>query len=132
MDDSLRAQVEEWVAYGRQDLDAARLIIQHGGPLGPAAAHIQQGVEKHLKGLLAAHGAAPRKIHDLRALLKDVVRYSPEMARYRPLCIRASDYYMADRYPPGPPTEYDPTALEAELREAEALALRISEILEGM
>jgi len=132
MDEGVREQIDEWFDRARGDLEAAALIIRGRGPSSAAAAHIQQGIEKYLKGLLVAHDVVPRKIHDLVPLLSEAVRYLPDLAGYESLCDRATDYYLMDRYPPGPSPAYPWEQLESDLRETETLARQIMQHVEGL
>ena len=64
-----------------------------------AAFHLQQAVEKGLKGFLLARGWRLRRIHDLEVLLNDAARYNPGLERYRLLCQQVATYYIVERYP---------------------------------
>ncbi|MBI3615929.1 MAG: HEPN domain-containing protein [Candidatus Omnitrophica bacterium] len=64
-----------------------------------AAFHLQQAIEKFLKGYLLSHGWSLKKIHDLEALLDDAIRVSPDLEAYRELCQQVTGYYFIERYP---------------------------------
>ena len=64
-----------------------------------AAFHLQQAVEKFLKGFLISNGWKLRKIHDLEALLDDATQLSPRFEKYRKLCQEVTGYYLTERYP---------------------------------
>ncbi|RMF90240.1 MAG: HEPN domain-containing protein, partial [Methanobacteriota archaeon] len=40
-----------------------------------------------------------KRIHDLRALLAEAVKYMPELAGFNELCQEITAYYMLERYP---------------------------------
>ena len=59
----------EWFALGDQDLAAARILLTEDGPLPVVAFHLQQTIEKYLKGYLLNLGWQLRRIHDLEIML---------------------------------------------------------------
>lgn len=64
-----------------------------------AAFHLQQALEKYLKGFLIFKGWRLKKTHDLEALLDDAVEYDRSLENFRPLVQRVTSYYLVDRYP---------------------------------
>lgn len=90
---------EEWFQKAREDVEAAELLLAHNGPVGAAAFHVQQALEKALKGFLLAHGWELRRIHDLDPLLKAAVVYDPTLEEFHELCLRVSQFYFDERYP---------------------------------
>ena len=46
----------DWFAQGDMDIQAADILLAQDGPLPVVAFHIQQAVEKYLKGLLISTG----------------------------------------------------------------------------
>lgn len=61
-------EVERWLRYAREDLDAADVILEHGSVPRVACFHAQQAVEKSLKASLIFSGIGFRKTHDLESL----------------------------------------------------------------
>lgn len=53
------------------------------GDIEDAAFHLQQAMEKYLKGFLLSKGWKLKKIHDLEALLDDAVRYLQALEPFR-------------------------------------------------
>lgn len=89
---------EDWFRIAAKDLQRVRRqLADHDTE--DAAFHLQQAVEKGLKGFLLARGWRLRRIHDLEVLLNDAVRYNPGLERYRLLCQQAAAYYIIERYP---------------------------------
>ena len=88
----------EWVKKASEDFRRveARLLE---GDIEDAAFHLQQALEKFLKGFLLAHGWPLKKIHDLEALLDDAVAFDRALERFRPLLQQVSGYYLIERYP---------------------------------
>ncbi len=60
---------------------------------------LQQALEKYIKAFLLQRGWRLKKIHELDALLDEVVKYTPELESFRDLCERVSGYYFTERYP---------------------------------
>jgi HEPN domain-containing protein len=111
----------DWFDRADRDLDLVDLILRYCGDLGLGAFHVQQGVEKYLKGcLLLRRGALPR-VHHLEQLLDDLVEETPELEQFRGLCQEASAFYVMERYPfiPGGTNR---TEVEALLQVARGLA----------
>jgi len=69
------------------------------GDADDAAFHLQQAIEKSLKGYLLARGWKLKRIHDVEALLTDAVRYDRKLEQYRSLCQQVAGYYIIERYP---------------------------------
>ncbi len=108
MDEGLRAQAQEWFDRGNHDIETAQLLYVQSGYADIIAYHIQQAVEKYLKGFLTFNGERPPRIHDLDKLLDLADKYEPGL--YSPfieLCEKATRYYLEDRYPPGPTIGYN-------------------------
>jgi HEPN domain-containing protein len=108
MDEGLILQAQEWFDRGTHDIETAQLLNAQGGYTDIIAYHIQQAIEKYLKGFLILNGERPPRIHDLDKLLALVDKCDPGI--YSPfieLCEKATRYYLEDRYPPGPPPEYN-------------------------
>jgi HEPN domain-containing protein len=49
----------DWFAQGDMDIQAADILLAQDGPLPVVAFHVQQAVEKYLKGLFDFYGLAP-------------------------------------------------------------------------
>ena len=88
----------EWLEKAEQDLRRVSRRLREGDT-EDAAFHLQQAIEKFLKGFLLSNGWKLKKIHDLEALLDDAVHVTPELERYRALCQQVTGYYLAERYP---------------------------------
>lgn len=90
------------------------------GDVDDAAFHLQQALEKYLKGFLLSQGWPLKKIHDLEALLDDAVSYDRQLEDFRPLVQQVTGYYLIERYPT---VEEGPT--KAEVRSAYQQAQRL-------
>jgi len=118
MDKAFRKQAEEWFERGRHDIETAQLLYNEQGYPDSIAYHIQQAVEKYLKGYLVLHGQKPPKIHELDALLNRIAAFDDSFNDFLELCEKASRYYIEDRYPPGPLVEYEYNEIKADLDKA--------------
>lgn len=90
---------EDWFTLAEQDLLAARLLLEQGGPLGIAAFHIQQTVEKSLKGYLLSTGWHLKRIHDLETLVQEPAKHDSVFEKFLPACQKITEYYVETRYP---------------------------------
>jgi HEPN domain-containing protein len=61
-----------WFKRGDIDLKSAKILLREGA-LEVAAFHIQQSLEKYLKGFLLSKGWRLRKVHELDVLLNDAI-----------------------------------------------------------
>ena len=99
MDPKESRQPDDWHRRGEADLSAAEILLKNDGDTQVAAALVQQGVEKHLKGWLLARGWSLVRVHDLQRLLDDALAYEPDMVDYYGLCERLTGFYYLERYP---------------------------------
>lgn len=125
MDKAFKKQAEEWFERGRHDIETAQLLYDEQGYTDSIAYHIQQGVEKYLKGYLVLHGKKPPRIHELDALLNQITAFDDSFNDFLDLCEKVSRYYIEDRYPPGPPVEYEYEEIKADIDKAWELITEI-------
>ncbi len=92
------AYPQDWFRIAAADLGRVKRRLAEGD-VEDAAFHLQQAIEKGLKGYLLLRGWTLRRIHDVDALLTDAIRYDAGLARYRSLCQQVAGYYMIERYP---------------------------------
>ncbi len=88
----------DWFVKAKNDLEAAEILINSDN-LQVASLHIQQAIEKYLKGYLLSKGWHLRRIHDLEKLLDEAISRDADFAIYRTLCQTATEYYAEERYP---------------------------------
>jgi HEPN domain-containing protein len=89
---------EDWFRLAAEDLRrVSRRLAEEDTE--DAAFHLQQAIEKCLKGYLLSRGWALKRIHNLEVLLDDAVRYDATLERYRKLCEQITGYYVIERYP---------------------------------
>ncbi len=126
MDEAYKKQSNEWFERARHDIETAQLLYDERGYTDSIAYHIQQAIEKYLKGYLVLHGKKPPKIHELDTLLNHIATFDDSFMDYLDLCEKASRYYIEDRYPPGPPVEYEYEEIKIDLDRTWDLIRKIS------
>lgn len=113
-----------WITKADADLRAAeKLLINQ--EFSTAAFHIQQAIEKYLKGCLLYCGWSLRRLHDLETLLNEAVTHVPTLEQFRELCAVATEYYIAERYPYEDTTPTDNKLLEQQIVQVKALRKHI-------
>lgn len=125
MDKTFKKQAEEWFERGRHDIETAQLLYDERGYTDSIAYHIQQAIEKYLKGYLVLHGKRSPKIHELDTLLNRITNFDDRFNDFLDLCEKASRFYIEDRYPPGPIVEYEYDEIKADLDKAWELIRKV-------
>lgn len=118
---------DDWFAKAEQDAYAAEVLLDHSDLEVIVAFHLQQALEKYLKGYLLSTGWRLRRIHDLGVLVKEAVARDPDFARFVEPCQRITEYYLEMRYPTGIGTSMERRTLAADLEVTYALATLIRE-----
>ena len=120
----------DWLAIAERDLSRVDRCLRDRDPEA-AGFFLQQALEKFLKAFLLSKGWRLRRIHDLEALLDDVVEYDGHFETFRLVCQRVTGYYLVERYPlPGvsPPGEDE---VNEALETARDLVSKIGDALNG-
>jgi len=115
----------EWFAKDDEDIDAAELLLAHNGPLGIASFHVQQAVEKYLKGYLLSTDWSLDRIHDLEALTEEASARDKDFAPFLAACQRITEYYIESRYPLGLTSALTREEIAASLEVARRLAVLV-------
>jgi HEPN domain-containing protein len=89
---------EDWHNKGSLDIRRSEILLKNDDPEG-AAFHLQQALEKYLKGYLIGKGWKLKRIHDLEELLDYAVDQNGELEAFRSLCQEVTEYYIEERYP---------------------------------
>ena len=79
----------DWFKKAEVDLKSAKILLDNE-TLETAAFHIQQAVEKYLKGYLLGKGWKLIRTHDLIGLLNEAVAYQSHLEAFRELCVRTT------------------------------------------
>ena len=111
---------KDWFVKASNDLNAARILFESGN-LETAAFHIQQAIEKYLKGYLLLKGWKIRRIHELDELLDETLLYDKAFEKFRALCEMATEYYIEERYPLLISTKLNKDEIGKTLKETEEL-----------
>lgn len=112
---------DDWFDHGDLDLQAAEILLRQGGPLSIVAFHLQQALEKYLKGFLLAQGWPLRRVHDLELLIQEAIARDADFGPFLAPCQRIAEYYIETRYPIGVRSPLHSEVLETELSTACAL-----------
>jgi HEPN domain-containing protein len=112
---------DAWFKQADLDFQAAELLLNQEGPPTIVAFHVQQTIEKYLKGYLLSVGEPLRRIHDLEVLLGEAIAHDASFAPFLSDCQRITEYYIEARYPVGVTTLFQPAMLETDLRIARDL-----------
>jgi len=115
----------EWFAQGDLDVQTSEILLTQNGPLAIAAFHLQQAIEKYLKGYLLSTGCPLRRIHDLEILLQQATSQDTDFAQFLAACQRITEYYIEARYPLGVVTLFQHADLLADLDTTRALIAMI-------
>ena len=88
----------DWYSKGTLDIRRTEILLENNDPEG-AAFHLQQALEKYLKGFLIRKGWRLERIHDLEDLLDHAIDYDSTLEVFRSLCQEVTEYYIEERYP---------------------------------
>jgi HEPN domain-containing protein len=92
--------VRDWLQLAQADLEAARVPLRGDSPLvRQACFHLQQTVEKTLKGVLIFNDQRPPRIHDLADLFGLCERWLPGVTEHEADCARLTRGAVEFRYP---------------------------------
>ncbi len=130
MDSGFEKQSAEWFKRGDHDIESAQLLYEEKGYTDVIAYHIQQAIEKYLKGYLIFHGKKYPKIHELDTLLNLIAQFDNSFDDFIELCEKVTKYYIEERYPPGPLTIYTYEEIKEDLDNAKNIITKIKEKVE--
>jgi HEPN domain-containing protein len=89
---------KDWYSKGNLDIRRTEILLENNDPEG-AAFHLQQALEKYLKGFLIRKGWRLERIHDLEDLLDHAIDHDSTLEVFRSLCQEVTEYYIEERYP---------------------------------
>jgi HEPN domain-containing protein len=111
----------DWLIQADEDIRAVEILLAQHGPLGVIAFHIQQAVEKCLKGYLIGQKWPLRRTHDLELLVQEAIALDIAFSSFLQPCRRITEYYIETRYPLGIQTSLKRDDLLADLQTVYAL-----------
>jgi len=88
----------DWLRIAERDLRRVDYLLDIPDPEA-AGFYLQQAVEKFLKAFLLSKGWKLQRIHDLEALLNEVLVFDSSMERFRSACQKITGFYLLERYP---------------------------------
>jgi HEPN domain-containing protein len=91
----------DWFDQGDLDIRAAEILLDQDGPHRIIAFHIQQAIEKYLKGYLLSQSWPLRRIHDLEVLIQEAITRDNDFSPFLSSCQKITEYYIESRYPLG-------------------------------
>lgn len=89
----------EWIEIAKKDLKGAKILYEHDGDYGLVLFHLQQSVEKYLKGYLIFKIGMLQDGHSLIKLCKKASTYNSEFRKFIKDCAFLNGYYIETRYP---------------------------------
>ena len=89
---------KDWIEKAKKDLHRVGLLLADDDTEG-AGFHLQQAIEKYLKGYLLSKDWKLEYIHSLIKLLNYAKDYDSNFEEFRVLCEQVTGYYIVDRYP---------------------------------
>lgn len=122
-----RKLAQEWMERGKKDLEDAEFLLMNNRALENVAFHIQQALEKYLKGFLIYKGWKLEKIHDLRKLLAEAIPIDKKFEEFIDPLKKITEYYADSRYPVGYPLEYTRKEIRDSLHQAKSLVAYIKD-----
>ncbi len=89
---------QDWFNIADKDLKRVEIMLNADDTVD-AGVHLQQAIEKYLKGYLLSRGWKLERTHNLIKLLDYAVEYEPSFEDFRELCQKTTTYYIIERYP---------------------------------
>jgi len=85
MDEKQKEQAEEWFERGKHDIEMAQLLCDKRGYIDIITLHIQQALEKYMKGFLVYNGREYKRTHDLTLLLNMIGEFNKNLKEFSDL-----------------------------------------------
>jgi len=90
---------KEWFATAKKDLKGAEILYEHNADYGLVLFHLQQAVEKYLKGYLILKTGMLQEGHSLIRLCKKATTLDNRFRKFIKDCAFLNGYYIETRYP---------------------------------
>lgn len=98
---------EEWFKMALKDLTSAQILFDHDADYGIICFHLQQAVEKYLKGYLIKQTGILQEGHSLVKLCKKAVPEDSGFKRFLKDMAFLNTFYIETRYPAEDPLLVD-------------------------
>lgn len=103
---------KEWFEIANKDLNGAKILYEYGADYGLVLFHLQQAVEKYLKGYLIFKTGMLQGGHSLIKLCKKACEFDNEFRKYIKDAAFLNEYYIETRYPAEDPLIADKEDVE--------------------
>lgn len=90
---------KEWFDVAEKDFKGANILYQYDGDYGLVLFHLQQAIEKYLKGYLIYKTGMLQEGHSLIKLCKKASEHNIEFRKFIKDCAFLNGYYIETRYP---------------------------------
>lgn len=104
-----------------KDLSGAKILYEHNADYGLVLFHIQQAVEKYLKGYLIYKTGRLQEGHSLIKLCKKAATYNNGFKNLVKDCAFLNGFYMETRYPAEDPLLAEADEVEEGLKLADGI-----------
>lgn len=89
----------EWFRMAMIDYTSAKILFEHDGDYGVICFHMQQCIEKYLKGYLIYKTGMLHGGHGLRKLCSTASTFNEEFNKFKKDLAFVGDFYIEVRYP---------------------------------
>lgn len=121
---------KEWFETAKKDLKGAKILYEHDADYGLVLFHLQQAVEKYLKGYLILKTGMLQEGHSLIRLCKKATVYNNEFRKFIKDCAFLNGYYIETRYPAEDPLIAEDEDVKDGLKFAEEIIEYIEKVIE--
>ncbi|MHC1684550.1 MAG: HEPN domain-containing protein [Clostridiaceae bacterium] len=90
---------KDWFDIAKKDLKGAEILYEHKADYGLVLFHLQQAVEKYLKGYLIYKTGVLQEGHSLIKLCKKATSYDTQFRKFIKDSAFLNGYYIETRYP---------------------------------
>lgn len=119
----------EWFIMGDKDLKGAKILYEYDGDFGLVCFHLQQAVEKYIKGFLIYKTGMLQNGHNLFKLCKVASYHDKGFNKFLKDTAFLNAYYIETRYPAEEPLVAGKEDVEESLKIAENIIEYIKKII---
>ena len=121
--------IKQWFERGKHDLEVAKILLSEEY-FDIVLFHLQQAVEKYIKGFLIYNGWQLRKIHDLELLITEAVAFDKKFREYLDFGRKLTAFYYEERYPPGAIFDYSKKEIEELIETTEEIIDKLKRVIQ--